>query len=115
MKLFGKILCWLAGIYILLTIAYNLCPLPPVPINVTCRSSTTRQGIIITFQNKTDHVLHLTMQIKNPTTEEGKLSGMQLQPHESKEIDWKGFKVESGDGILVLCGGEYKKTGFVVP
>jgi hypothetical protein len=115
MKRLGVIFFWLAGLYILLAVAYNLYPLPSAPINVTYRPSTTGQGIIVTFQNKTDHVLHLTMQIKNPTTEEGKLSYTQLQPHESKEIDWKGFKVESGDGILVLCGGEYKKTGFVVP
>ncbi len=54
------------------------------------------------------------MQIKNPITEEGKVAGIHLQPYESKDVDWKGFKVESGDVILVISEGD-KKTMFRIP
>jgi hypothetical protein len=117
MKGLAQVLCCILGAIVgllILDVVWSNVYQPPPPISLSYRPDLVGQSVLVTFHNKSHRALGFMMQIKNPITEEGKVAGIHLQPYESKDVDWKGFKVESGDVILVISEGD-KKTMFRIP
>ncbi len=113
LKRFGIFLGILLVAYISIVEWIDLFP-PKAPIDLTFVPSPDGKGYLVTAHNTSGRHVWTFARIRKSNSSEGLDAGLSLQASETKQVVWRGIKVESGD-LIVLGDRLHAARFFLVP